>query len=289
MQEHPVPRQITTFEFKLIGELTIKQFGYLAFGAAASVIIFFLVPKFFYINIILAIIPAVLAIGFAFVPVNDRPMDIYLKNLIKRLFSPTQYFFHKNNAPPKILMGLQLPPRDVLLQYVKAQQSLNEYMQKKPKTESAKNIDKISKDIDTKKQLLQSLINTSGSVSVSTREPQSTNYTEVSLNNTRSQAIQEQIPTSTVQDNALQNNPDFSFSGVVTTSTGVPLPNQMVYVKKGSETVRLFKTDRDGRFQNNLPLQSGDYFLEVIDPQKKHNFAKMKLAQSSQLIEIRAN
>ena len=136
---------------------------------------------------------------------------------------------------------------------------------------------------------MQSLINTSGPVSTPTPEAKSANYTQVSLNNTRSQVIQEQISPTTGQDNALQNNPDFSFSGIVTTSTGVPLFNQMVYVKKGSETVRLFKTDKDGRFQNNLPLQPGDYFLEVIDPQKKHNFAKMKLTEISQLIEIRAS
>ena len=130
MQEHPIPRQITTFEFKLIGEMTVKQFGYLAFGIACAAILYFLAPKVLFLNLILAIILAALGFGFAFVPINDRPMDIWLKNMFKRLFSPTQYFYRKNNQPPKILLGLQLPPREVLLQHVKAQQSLNEYLQK---------------------------------------------------------------------------------------------------------------------------------------------------------------
>ena len=133
MQEHPIPRQITTFEFKLIGELTIKQFGFLAFGVALAALLFFLAPKIFFLNFILAAVPAVLGIGFAFVPVNDRPMDVWLRNLFRRLSSPTQYFYRKHNPPPKILLGLQLPPREVLLQHIKAQQSLNEYLQKNQK------------------------------------------------------------------------------------------------------------------------------------------------------------
>lgn len=278
MQEHPIPRQITTFEFKLIGELTIKQFGFLAFGAAVSVMLFFLVPKFFYLNFLFAAVPAIFAIGFAFVPVNDRPMDIYVKNLIRRLFSPTQYFYRKNNSPPKILLGLELPPREVLLQYVKAQQSLNEYLEKKPKTEATDNVAQISKDLENKKQSLQALINSPSPISSPSPSPSpigKVNYSQVEL--------AKPIPVSQPPQ------PDINFQGVVTTSSGVPLANQMVYVKQNNETVRLFKTDINGAFQNNLPLSIGDYFIEVQDPQKKHEFARMKLDNNRQMLEIRAN
>ena len=32
LQQHPVPQHIASYEFKLIGDMTIKQFAYLAGG-----------------------------------------------------------------------------------------------------------------------------------------------------------------------------------------------------------------------------------------------------------------
>lgn len=289
MQEHPIPRQITTFEFKLIGEMTVKQFGFLAFGIALAVILYFLIPSLLYLNLLLATIPALLGIGFAFVPINDRPMDIWLRNLFKRLFSPTQYYYRKNNKPPKILLGLQLPPREILLQHIKAQQSLNEYLQKKPKTDARDNMEQIDANISKKTQDLQSLMVNSGlSLKPTTREPaiaanleSSPGFTPLEAPGSISEAtVLEQLQPTVAQANTL--------SGTVYSPKGIPLANQMVYVKKGEETVRLFKTNSQGQFQNNLPLAAGDYLLEITDPQKKHDFARMKVSQESSNLQITA-
>ncbi|OGK64773.1 hypothetical protein A2313_04280 [Candidatus Roizmanbacteria bacterium RIFOXYB2_FULL_41_10] len=278
MQEHPIPRQITTFEFKLIGELTIKQFGFLAFGVALAALLFFLAPKIFFLNFILAAVPAVLGIGFAFVPVNDRPMDVWLRNLFRRLSSPTQYFYRKHNPPPKILLGLQLPPREVLLQHIKAQQSLNEYLQKKPKTGAADNMNQIGQNLAKKQQDLQALMaNRTGSVAVPVSVPEITVATE-------SNPVNDHTP---IQVNQIQQTePLTNLSGVVLTPNGIPLANQMVYLKQGAETVRLFKTNAQGQFQNNLPLSQGEYFLEIQDPQKKHDFARMKVNSQTGNLQI---
>lgn len=295
MQEHPIPRQITTFEFKLIGEMTVKQFGYLAFGIACAAILYFLAPKVLFLNLILAIILAALGFGFAFVPINDRPMDIWLKNMFKRLFSPTQYFYRKNNHPPKILLGLQLPPREVLLQHVKAQQSLNEYLQKKPKTDARDNVAQIDANVSRKMQELSSLMAGSATIadsavrsSVTTPKPMA--YTPVaplpSVEPAEAPSLSAEITETVVP----ANNPDSAdtLSGTVMSTSGIPLANQMVYIKKGQETVRLFKTNQNGQFQNNLPLAPGDYLLEITDPQKKHDFARMKVNQQSSNLQITA-
>lgn len=282
MQEHPIPRQITSFEFKLIGELTIKQFGYLAFGIASAVLIYFLVPKILFLNVIIACVPAFLGIGFAFVPVNDRPMDIWLRNLFKRLFSPTQYFYRKNNPPPKILLGLQLPPREVLLQHIKAQQSLNEYLQKKPKTGDRDNMVQIGENLDKKKQELQALMSTSNSFSqtVVNQPKPVVSYSPIET------TISQETASSDSQAEVINNSNQSVLSGVVTTVNGIPLANQMIYVKQGAETVRLFKTDINGQFRNSLPLSPGEYFLEITDPQKKHDFARMKIDNNSSNLQI---
>jgi len=295
MQEHPVPRQITTFEFKLIGELTIKQFGFLAFGIAIAVILYFLIPPILYINILAAAIPALLGIGFAFVPVNDRPMDIWLKNVFKRLLSPTQYFYHKHNSPPKILLGLQLPPREVLLQHIKAQQALNEYQQKKPKTDDREAAKELGDSFESRKRGIQAMMiggannlpeppappKPGGSISNFTE----VKPTEVVTTTPSPQSITPAEPTKPVQPTEKPATAPL-FSGTVFTTNGLPLSGLMVYIKQGTETIRLFRTDAQGHFQNNLPLPSGDYYLEVEDPQKKHTFARMKIDQSKPQLEI---
>src|SRR5450830_869986 len=44
MEQHAIPRQITTFEFKLIGFLTIKQFIYLLIFIPIGLLIFYTFP-----------------------------------------------------------------------------------------------------------------------------------------------------------------------------------------------------------------------------------------------------
>lgn len=274
-----MPRQITTFEFKLIGELTIKQFGFLAFGVAIAVVFYFLIPPILYINILAAAIPALLGIGFAFVPVNDRPMDIWLKNVFKRLLSPTQYYYHKHNSPPKILLGLELPPREVLMQHIKAQQALNEYQQKKPKTDDREAAKALNDSFESRKRGIQAMM--IGGVN-SVVEPSAaatvqavplTNFTEVSRPKEPAPMAENQVVLPPL-------------SGAVFTTNGIPLSGIMVYIKQQAETIRLFRTDSQGHFQNNLPLPPGEFYLELEDPQKKHTFARMKIDQTKPQLEI---
>ncbi len=296
MQEHPVPRQITTFEFKLIGELTIKQFGYLAFGAVFGVILFFLIPNIFLLNFIVAAVPVAIGIGFAFVPINERPLDIWLKNLFKRLTSPTQYYFKKNNLPPKILLGITLPPREVLIEHIKAQQKLNEYLEKKPREDLKDKLEDIDQSFEQKKSKLQSLMFASPTTEGTEEKrvsPTTSNINEnlvsgIKVNpDLHNDRLESNFTTINIGSKEVNNSSSvITVSGVVLSSGGVPLGNILVYIKKGIETVRLFKTASNGIFQNNLPLPKGDYFIELEDPKKKYHFAKMKLNESAENIKI---
>ncbi len=97
MQQHPVPQNVIGFQFKLVGDMTLKQFGYLAGGAAAA----FIVSKLPYPSIFtypLAGLLAFFGFALAFVPVEERPLDIWVKNFIISIFSPTQFFYHKTGG-----------------------------------------------------------------------------------------------------------------------------------------------------------------------------------------------
>jgi hypothetical protein len=92
LENHPIPQDITGFQFKLIGSMTIKQFAYLA-GGFIFAWIFYVSPLAPFIKIPFAFIFATLGASFAFLPIGGRPMDVMLKNFIKAVVSPTQYIY----------------------------------------------------------------------------------------------------------------------------------------------------------------------------------------------------
>lgn len=94
MENHPIPQNITGFEFKLIGNMTLKQFAYLAGGAVIAWVIY-IVPISVIIKYPLVALFGGLGAAFAFVPVEGRPMDIMLRNFLHAILSPTQYVYQK--------------------------------------------------------------------------------------------------------------------------------------------------------------------------------------------------
>lgn len=107
MEQHPVPQNVTTFQFRLIGDMTIKQFGYLAGGIILGYILY-KIPLPFFFTWPLAIGSAVLGFGLAFVPVEERPMDIWIASFFKNVYSPTQYIWQKKQpTPAKIAPPIQ--------------------------------------------------------------------------------------------------------------------------------------------------------------------------------------
>ena len=94
MEQHPVPQNVTTFQFRLVGDMTIKQFGYLAGGIILAYISYKL-PLPFFFTWPLAITSAVGGFGLAFVPIEERPMDVWIMSFFKNVYSPTQYVWQK--------------------------------------------------------------------------------------------------------------------------------------------------------------------------------------------------
>lgn len=97
MENHPIPQDITGFQFKLIGDMTIKQFAYLATGVVSGWIIFSL-PITSFIKLPISGIFILLGVGFAFFSLEGRPMDVMIMNFIRALFSPTQFVYQKTDA-----------------------------------------------------------------------------------------------------------------------------------------------------------------------------------------------
>lgn len=99
MEQHPVPQNVTTFQFRLIGDMTMKQFGYLAGGAILAYISFKL-PLPFFFTWPLTVLFALTGIGFAFVPIEERPMDVWVLSFLKSVYNPTQFVWHRLQPTP---------------------------------------------------------------------------------------------------------------------------------------------------------------------------------------------
>lgn len=106
MEQHPVPQNVTTFQFKLIGDITLKQFAY----AAGGIILAYVLYKMTFVPVILrypfAIFSLILGFGLAFVPIEQRPMDRWLITFVKSIYMPTQFVWKKDAQLPEALSNL---------------------------------------------------------------------------------------------------------------------------------------------------------------------------------------
>jgi len=105
MEQHPVPQHIASYEFRLIGDMTLKQFAQLAAGGILAIAAYAL-PLPSLIKWTLVIFIAFLGFAFAFLPINERPLSTWLMAFFKALFSPTEFIWKKKYKKPDVLESL---------------------------------------------------------------------------------------------------------------------------------------------------------------------------------------
>lgn len=106
MEQHAVPQPITSYEFRLVGDMTLKQFGKLAAGIILALIVYGINPPAF-IKWPLVILFAGLGAAMAFVPFEGRPIDIWIIAFFKRIYSPTQFIWKQKEKA--VSSGAKLP------------------------------------------------------------------------------------------------------------------------------------------------------------------------------------
>jgi len=97
MEQHPVPQPISSYEFKLIGSMTLKQFAKLA-ACCILALIFYGLPLPFFLKWPGIVFFVLLGLGLAFLPINERPLDVWIISFLRAVFSPTQYIWKKENS-----------------------------------------------------------------------------------------------------------------------------------------------------------------------------------------------
>ncbi len=102
MREHAVPQNVTSYEFHLIGNMTLKQFLELAAGIVLAVIVYRTnLPNL--IKIPIAVVSASIGAMIAFVPFEGRPLDRWFIAFVRAIYKPTEFYWRKTGHIPDFL------------------------------------------------------------------------------------------------------------------------------------------------------------------------------------------
>lgn len=258
MEQHPIPRQITTFEFKLIGFLTIKQFIYLIVFIPIGFVVYYVFPIPL-LNVLLGILTGALGFAFAFLPINDRPMDVWIRNFFKRLFSPTQYLYRKANQPLYFLENLFFAsdPHRVMA-HIEAREKLSTYL-------ASKNP---SSPQNQKKQGLNALF-----------QMKTPSLTGKPVAQNLPPQTQEATQTVTTAQPATEAGPKKPFfTGIIKNHKLIPIPGILIYVKdEQGNIVRLLKSNPHGVYATFNAIPPGEYQFEAKDTNNSYFFDTMKM------------
>lgn len=138
VEQHSVPQHIASFEFKLFGNLTVRQFVTLAIPMSLAALIFFsgLPPL---VRFILSGAIGLFGLFIALVPIGGRPFDKWVFSFIKAVLSPTQRVWIKEERLPEFLNVVVAPPAavEIVPESITAQgrERLKNYLRSLPRGE----------------------------------------------------------------------------------------------------------------------------------------------------------
>lgn len=97
MEQHPIPQDITGFKFKLVGDMTLKQFGELAGGAIFAYLFYSTGwhPAFKWPLVIFLMFSG---FALAFLPIEERPLDQWVVNFLRAVYRPSLLVWQR--TPP---------------------------------------------------------------------------------------------------------------------------------------------------------------------------------------------
>lgn len=93
-EQHPVPQNISSYQFRLVGDMTLTQFFQLAGGALLGLLVYSLpLPNIFKWPLIIILVLG--GAAMAFLPIQERPLAMWLGAFMRSIYSPTVYIWKK--------------------------------------------------------------------------------------------------------------------------------------------------------------------------------------------------
>ena len=123
MEQHPVPQQISAYEFRLVGDMTLKQFFQLAGGALIALLIYS-TELHALIKWPMIIFFSLMGAALAFLPFQGRPLQKWILAFFKSIYSPTVYFWKQQVKPQEFFTQAQTPQEQVAVQKLEVAKTL---------------------------------------------------------------------------------------------------------------------------------------------------------------------
>lgn len=141
MESHPIPQQISSYQFRLVGDMTLKQFFQIAGGALVS-LLFYSLPIMGIIKWPLVLFFALLGIALAFLPLEDRPLERWIIAFFRAVYSPTGFFWKKTDVPQVFFQEEAAAPEEKIF-YSGGEEKLQEYLNARPSDTFSEKLEKI--------------------------------------------------------------------------------------------------------------------------------------------------
>lgn len=95
METHPIPQNISSYQFRLVGDMTLKQFFQIAGGCLVS-LLFYSTNLNALIKWPLILFFALLGVALAFLPFQERPLETWILAFLKSIYTPTIFTWSKS-------------------------------------------------------------------------------------------------------------------------------------------------------------------------------------------------
>lgn len=286
MEQHPIPQQISSYEFKLVGDMTLKQF----LKAAAGIVLAILINSTKMLPIFKW--PFMLVVGasgliLAFVPFEDRPLEAWIASFIRSIYSPTIYTYKRNGS--KNWLDLDLTKKtekseEDLVKHKKGSFLGSKLEIKKLVEEEAKAKEKVFKKDDIVLENRPIVKNNESEVKEELKKADDWRDKETNLNlkteklNATGKVIFGEIPMPDIPD--VPN----VIVGMATDNKGKIVDGIIVEIQdEHGNPSRVLKTNSLGQFKTTTPLANGRYL--IISEKDGYNFDRVNIDLTGQIVQ----
>ena len=304
MEQHAIPQQISSYEFKLVGDMTLKQF----LKAAGGILVAILINTTNIMIIIkwpLMLMFGGLGVALAFLPFDDRPIETWITSFIKSIYSPTIFIYNKKND--NSWLGSPYLKDEEDGDDLKPVENKNLFVSvKKQVTEGTMAIDKkddfgvsvnqidMGEEVIIKKETKNLIVDQPVEVKSDQKdliEPISEATQDV---DTRTQTVELNLKKDKLEATGkavfgtipMPNRPDVAnlIVGMATNQEGKIVDGVIIEIQDehGSPT-RVIKTNSLGQFKISTPLASGRYL--IIAEKEGYTFDRVNIDLTGQIID----
>lgn len=318
VQQHPIPQNVTSYQFRLVGDMTLKQFLQLSAGVVIGLIIYATpLPSFFKWPLVSIVVG--LGAAIAFVPIQGRPLDQWIVAFIRSIYAPTIYVWQKPNHQQP---SLNQTPATTVSQALQSSPptSTASTVNTSPQTSKIERPDLVPQihtltravpptPIFTPPPQPEPLLATSQNIKKSAKNvfaspPKPIAITPQSHQNTGPQSPQsapqttQTTPTATVPNTPAQPGTSASFStdlpipntpqtpntivGMTLSPQGKILESVIVEILKNGQTIRATKSNKLGQFLFAKPLDDG--IFQITADKDDFTFPRFDLKLDGQII-----